>query len=97
MLGVWLYGDAYIGKLVMDHRVCRRKMCINPLHLFPCTHRENTLQNDVRSPLAINHRKTHCLKGHPFNETNTHYTKNGGRECSVCRKFRNRTTFVGQG
>ncbi len=29
-------------------------------------------------------RKTHCNKGHPFDEQNTHVTPEGKRRCKTC-------------
>lgn len=35
--------------------------------------------------------KTHCLRGHPFDETNTIYTKKGERGCRACRALAAKT------
>ena len=37
-----------------DH-LCRNRACVNPLHIEPVTHRENTLRGN--SPVAINARR----------------------------------------
>lgn len=31
-------------------------------------------------------RQTHCIRGHPFDEVNTGYPKEGGRFCKACRR-----------
>ncbi len=49
--------------LTLDH-LCRVRNCVNPAHLEPVTHRENTLRGD--GVTAINARKTSCHRGHPF-------------------------------
>jgi len=73
-------GRRPIGK-VLDH-LCRRRACCNPEHVEPVTGRENTLRG--RGPSAVNARKTHCPKGHPYDEQNTIVRKNGGRVCRLC-------------
>lgn len=37
-----------------------------------------------------NSRKTHCRRGHPYNEENTRYTEDGWRDCRVCDRDRAR-------
>ena len=34
---------------------------------------------------AKNVAKTHCPKGHPYNEENTYTKPNGSRDCRICR------------
>lgn len=63
----------------LDHR-CRNRPCVNPDHLEPVTHRENTLRGE--SPVAMQARRSECIKGHPFDKKE----KNGKRRCSVCDK-----------
>jgi len=71
------------NKLVIDH-LCNNKPCVNPSHLEAITHKANTLR--AGSPIAVNARKTHCVRGHPFNNQNT-YPQVGkrGRGCIQCR------------
>lgn len=77
----WLVGPIPEG-LELDH-LCRVRQCVNPRHLEPVTHRENTLRGTA--PTAVNARKTHCLHGHPFDEKNTCWRPNGSRQCRACR------------
>lgn len=49
--------------LQLDH-LCRNRMCVNPSHLEPVTHRENVLRGQGHA--AINARKTHCSCGLPL-------------------------------
>ncbi len=70
--------------LVIDH-LCRNRSCVNPKHLEPVTSKEN-LMRGFGAP-AINARKTHCWRGHPFTEYNT-LKMPGGRACRECKNWR---------
>lgn len=67
--------------LVIDH-LCRTPCCVNPEHLEPVTNKENILRGTA--PSAVHARKTHCPRGHEYNEKNTYYQKKGGRQCRPC-------------
>lgn len=79
----WANGPIPVG-LTLDH-LCRTPRCVRPSHLEAVTQGENTLRGT--SPMAMNARKTHCLRGHEFTPENT-YTWNGGRECRACNRIR---------
>lgn len=72
--------------LVLDH-LCKNPPCVNPWHLDPVTQAVNLLRSD--GPARMNGKKTHCDRGHPFDETNTRRT-NHGRECRACGRIRDR-------
>jgi Fe-S-cluster-containing dehydrogenase component len=38
--------------------------------------------------VTSNAAKTHCLRGHPFDEVNTYWTKRGARDCRACARDR---------
>jgi hypothetical protein len=73
----------------VDH-LCRIRSCVNPGHLRLATNRENLIAGNGCS--GKNHKKTHCLRGHPFNERNTNWnwSKWGTwtRDCRACRRLR---------
>jgi hypothetical protein len=77
--------------LELDH-LCKNRKCVNPKHLEPVTHVENI----SRGIYTINHRngrKTHCKRGHPFDDKNTYVETYNGiimRKCVTCRNTRQR-------
>jgi hypothetical protein len=70
--------------LHLDH-LCRNTNCVNPLHLEAVTPRENSLRS--ASVTGLNAAKTHCIRGHEFNEANTWIRPNGERECRPCKRM----------
>ena len=77
----WAY-EHFIGPipagLHLDH-LCRVPRCVNPNHLEPVTHAENHRRA----------RKTHCLRGHPLNETTTYWSPRYRiRQCRACQRAR---------
>ena len=60
--------------------------CYNPLHIEPMTEYENLSQPD--GIVGMNNAKTHCPKGHEYNERNTRIYR-GARHCRECDRIRN--------
>lgn len=63
---------------------CLHRRCVNPDHLEPVTGPVNTLRG--KSTAALNLKKTHCSKGHPYDTENTRLkTDQHGRTCRRCK------------
>jgi HNH endonuclease len=83
----WMtYGRIPEG-LEIDH-LCRVRHCLNPLHLEAVTSRVNVLRGESSS--AKNAAKTHCLRGHAFDNENTYIRHCGHRMCRACARQRKR-------
>lgn len=75
--------------LVIDHK-CRVRCCCNPAHLRAVTPSQNTMENSG-GPALANSRKTHCPRGHQYDDANTRITVSGGnihRACRACEAER---------
>lgn len=82
-------------EMQLDH-ICRQRGCVNPNHLRVVTQRENLLAFGSKAPVAANAVKTHCPRGHAFDETNT-YRAPGAlskRICRSCRRDQTRAFFA---
>jgi hypothetical protein len=69
----------------LDH-LCRNRACRAEWHLEPVTRRVNLLRG-IGFP-AQNAAKTHCKRGHRFDEANTSLYRGRHRHCLTCRKMR---------
>lgn len=84
VLSAQLYFDNYDPSLFVLHK-CDVRGCFNPDHLFQGTQSEN-IQDCVSKGRQKEIRKTHCARGHEFNEVNTKINKRGKRVCQICKK-----------
>ena len=75
--------------LQIDH-LCRVRSCVNPDHMEAVTRTENLSRGF--GPAAVNARKVVCVRGHPYNETNTRYWRNK-RLCRICDKILHREAY----
>ena len=67
-------------RMTIDHK-CRNRKCCNPNHLRLLTNLDNARDNGQN-------RKTHCPRGHAYDEANTRYNKHGHRHCRACVRER---------
>ena len=84
----WLVGPVP-GGMELDHvraRGCTSRACVNPSHLEPVTHRENTLRGDTITSQQAG--RTHCPRGHELVEGNLvpSSLKQGRRGCLTCSR-----------
>lgn len=70
-------------RMELDH-LCRNRRCVNPDHLEPVTREENWRRG--QTPSSLNAKKTHCLRGHPFEGDNL-IVRTGGRGCRECKSL----------
>ena len=82
-----LHGEIPAGMWI-DHS-CGRRHCVNPSHLRLVTPRQSSLENS-RSNGAVNARKTHCPKGHPYDRQYTSQRYGTQRYCSICEREKKR-------
>lgn len=72
-----------------DH-VCRVRHCVNVTdlaHIEVVTQAENKRRAHAANP------KTHCKRGHAFDEANTIHRPRGGRTCRSCKNAATRAAY----
>lgn len=69
----------------IDHK-CRNRACINPEHLQAITHKQNMHLSET--VMGLNHRKTHCIRGHELKGDNLRLEPDGRRQCRACDRVR---------
>lgn len=73
--------------LDLDH-LCRVRCCVNPDHLEPVTRSVNNSRSPLLGLAAAS--RTHCPKGHAYDESNTRWDTKGARNCRSCERVRHR-------
>jgi hypothetical protein len=71
---------------------CVHRRCCNPAHVSPCSRADNLARSHsvaaAREAYWTNQRaKTHCPRGHPYDEANTFVNAKGQRSCRECRRI----------
>ena len=90
-----VYIMRYRVKLTTEQFVCHScdtRHCLNPAHLWVGTAKDNN-QDCASKGRHHNAVKTHCPKGHPYDERNTYLTKKGLRDCKACNRERQRRAW----
>lgn len=75
------------------HHRCGVRCCVNPDHLAVVTRAANVAAMNYDKRRHRNGRKTHCLRGHEFNEENTLNERGASgpaRKCRECKNARRR-------
>ena len=67
--------------LTIDH-LCRHPWCVKPSHLEVVSQGINNSRGEGWP--ALNARKTHCVRGHPFAGENLYRPQRGNRQCRRC-------------
>lgn len=83
-LSYWIAHDELPEGLDIHH-TCNNRWCVNSEHLQAVTRSENLRAR----PQAVKNPKTHCKRGHPFDEVNTRYFVRGDRTYRQCRECAN--------
>jgi hypothetical protein len=77
------HGSIPTGSIVCH--TCDVPACVNPMHLYAGSHRDNATDRSTRGRHGrCNAKKTHCPYGHPYSPENTYVRKNRKRECRTC-------------
>lgn len=85
-----LAGGVIDPELTLDH-LCRNRACVRASHLEQVPFIVNSLRGEC--PPAKCARKTHCPKGHPYDEVNG-YRHGRGRGCRECNRQAQRARRV---
>jgi hypothetical protein len=83
--------ELHVGPIPDGHQIdhlCRTRLCVNPAHHEPVSHKENTLRSE--GPSAQQARRDHCVRGHPFDKVDN----SGRRRCSICDREKEDRRYI---
>jgi hypothetical protein len=102
LVAYWLLVGQVPEDLELDHlchngsgcgggRTCPHRACVNPKHLEAVSHRVNLSRGEGPELLRARHAaRTHCKRGHLFDEDNTYFPPGNprSRSCRACARDR---------
>jgi hypothetical protein len=80
---MWLLVHGEIPEGLCVLHTCDTPACCTIEHLFLGTRKDNNDDRDSKGRHGQKN-KTHCPKGHPYDDSNTRMTKDGRRVCRTC-------------
>jgi hypothetical protein len=87
------YGPIPTGAIVCHS--CDNPKCVNPIHLWIGTQRDNLLDAIKKGrKVGSNSLKTHCINGHSFAEHGYTYPTRKKRACKLCMLEYNRKHYA---
>lgn len=85
---VWTLVNGEIPPNIQVCHKCDTPPCINPNHLFLGTAKQNQ-QDKAAKGRHWQQKKTHCPKGHPYDDRNTYHPPGApsARQCRTCKNI----------
>jgi len=74
--------------LVIHHK-CEVKLCGEISHLDCITNVKNVQLSNISQAK----KRTHCIRRHGYTKENTHYRKDGNKECKKCQSIRSKNLY----